>query len=113
MAGLGGAAKLSVVQQDAALADLLHALLSCERWVEKGQAVVETENDEIASICAALERCMNDIQGLMLDVDEGHSRLSGLNADELTWMIDFLVKEVKELTGRLRSVLALSRSKGR
>ncbi len=112
MAGIGGAPKLSVVQQDAALGDLLPALLSCERLV--GQCDAADKDDAIvAGLVAQLDRCMKDIQVLMLEVEQGHSRQSQLNTEDIEWMIAFLVREVKDLGAKLRAAVALGRGKGR
>lgn len=112
MAGIGGAPKLSVVQQDAALGDLLPALMGCERLVGHCDAA-DKDDAIVAGLLAQLDRCMKDIQALMMDVEEGHSRQSQLDPDDLEWMIAFLVREVKDLGARLRAALTLGRGKGR
>lgn len=106
MAGLGGTPKLSVQQQDSAIGDLFPALLSGERLIEQCNG---HQDGEVVSLQAELMRCVLDIQRLLAEVEEGHSRQSRLDVDELEWMIDFLVKEVKDLGSRLRTALALAR----
>ena len=103
---------MSCAQQDSAISDLVPALLAGERWLEKAEGD-DQQNDELASLRRDLVRCMEDIRALLADIEDGHNRLSGIDTDELDFMIDFLVKEMKDLQSKIRTALALSRGRVR
>lgn len=113
MAGQGGLRKLSFAQQDNALADLMPALLSGERLIEKTGGDSPHENDDIETIRHELDRCLLDIKQLIQEIEEGHTRQSTLDVDEMDFMIDFLKAEMKTLESRMRTALSLNRARGR
>lgn len=113
MAGFGGMPKLSSQQQEDAFSALMPLLLVGSQTLDQGRQCGEEQATDIVGLMVQLAQCVSEIQALLMDIEEGHSRLSTLDPDELEFMIVVLTAEVKTLSSRIRASLAMSRIRGR
>lgn len=109
MAGFGGVPKLSFAQQNEAIGDLLPVFIMGMQALDHGVLGAEESDEEMVGLLAQLDSCLGEIRMLIMDIEEGNSRSSVLDADELDFKIGFLRDMVLTLSGRIRSRGALRR----
>lgn len=110
MAGFGGQPKISVTQQSDTLHTLLPALITGERLLVRQE---DQDDDTVTALLAQLRECLAEMRMLIMETEDGHSRLSALDPDELEFHVEHLTREADTLITKIRDAVALAKRRGR